>query len=290
MPIRRFRRYLLDRLVLRPSQHPIDASGQRRITFPTRFGATDGFEQHVGLPDAPRNLIVVKFPGTSGRAERSSAFPFPLMQGMTGKVITWNPPGYGGSEGKASLDVIANAASEMLSHVIANELGDEEKGSEAPNGSESRGVSANGTSLWLCGNSLGCNTALHLASDPRTAGHVSGLILRNPPPLIPLVKHIASGYPMGRWIHPVADSLIPQMNALHTAPRAMAPAVFLQSELDSLVPPDFQRTIIDAYGGAKRIVPLEGLDHDGIATEEHEDEIEASLKWLWQQSATLVTS
>ncbi|WP_165440812.1 alpha/beta hydrolase [Rubripirellula amarantea] len=273
VPIRRFRRYLLDRLVLRPSRHFLDSGDQRPITFKTSAGRTQAFERCIGDQARTPDVVVVKFPGTAGRAERASSFPLSLVRSfqdsLSGKVITWNPPGYGNSEGKASLTEMVAAASDMLEQVIENELTDE-------------------TVLWLCGNSLGCNTALHLASDPRTARRVDGLVLRNPPPLVPVIKHVASDYLLGRWIYPVADSVIPQMNAHWTAPQVRAPAVFLKSELDSLVLPELQQMIIDDYGGDFRLVSLDGLDHDGIPTEDHERQIEVALAWLWQQSHVLV--
>jgi pimeloyl-ACP methyl ester carboxylesterase len=140
------------------------------------------------------------------------------------------------------------------------------------------------TKIWLCGNSLGCATALHVAAVLRPDPKRTAIILRNPPPLIHVVKRVANRYPLGRLIDAVADTLDDRMNAALTAPRVDLPAVFLQSERDSLVPPSLQTKIIDAFAGEKQVVVLEGLEHDGLPDESQERDIRRALEWLWSQS------
>ena len=111
------------------------------------------------------------------------------------------------------------------------------------------------------------------------------MILRNPPPLIPVVKRIARQYPLGRLIDAVADTLDDRMNAIVTASQVDLPAVFLRSQLDSLVPPAMQSLVIDPYVGDKQIVELDGLEHDGIPDDAHELQIRDALRWLWESSA-----
>jgi alpha-beta hydrolase superfamily lysophospholipase len=111
-----------------------------------------------------------------------------------------------------------------------------------------------------------------------------GMILRNPPPLLPVVKRIAARYPLGRWLDPVVDTLCDSMNAALTASQVQLPAVFLQSELDTLVPVAHQDQVIRSYAGPRQVVVLEGLPHDGIATDAHVPLIRQSIDWLWQHS------
>jgi alpha-beta hydrolase superfamily lysophospholipase len=108
--------------------------------------------------------------------------------------------------------------------------------------------------------------------------------MRNPPPLIPVVKNIARQYPLGRWMDPVVETLCDAMNAMLSAPRVNLPAVFLQSELDTVVTRLHQNELIDAYAGPRRVVLMEGLSHSDVATEIHEPLIRESLEWLWTQS------
>ena len=263
--IQALRRYLLDRMVLRPSRQPIEVVHQQRQMLSCEGWNLECFVQRNYVDDLPPDLLVLKFPGTAGRAERSSDFPCSMLEIPRIAIWTWNPPGYGRSEGRASLSVIADAAAAFYRHVIEVERG-------------------NTTSVWLCGNSLGCVTALHVAASTQPNPECSGLLLRNPPPLRRVVKRIADRYPHFGLINPVIDDLCDSMDAMITARSTKLPAVFLQSELDTLVPPSLQNEIINVYAGENRLVLMEGLGHDCLATEVHEPLIEASVRWLWNRT------
>jgi len=142
---------------------------------------------------------------------------------------------------------------------------------------------------WFCGNSLGSVVAMHVAAstihlDSGSEPRGYGLLLRNPPPLKPVVKRVASQYPGGRWLDPVINSLCNEMDVMETAKRVHVPAVFLQSELDSLVPLAVQNELVDVYRGPLRTVVLHGLDHADIATDSHRSAIEQAVQWLWQST------
>jgi pimeloyl-ACP methyl ester carboxylesterase len=257
------REYLLDRIVLRPSRHPIEHPTQHRELIQDGQRKLECFVQRNFQSNALPELLVLKFPGTAGRAERSTGFPMSLLRHHRVEVWTWNPPGYGGSEGRASLRAIADASLTFWEQVTSR------RGSE-------------GGTTWLCGNSLGCATALHVAATVKPNVSASGLILRNPPPLIPVVKRVAKGYPLGSLVEPVIESLCESMNAMHTAAQVRIPAVFLQSELDSLVPAEDQNHLIATFGGPSQVVVMKGLEHSCVATDEHLPLIADSIRWLWE--------
>lgn len=261
-----FRRYLLDRMVLRPSRQPIEFAPQQRVMLSTSSGRSlECFVQKNFDADEPAELLVLKFPGTAGRAERSTGFPMSIFRDTRVAVWTWNPPGYGRSDGRACLARIADAAIDFWTQVTARQCDDS-------------------TNVWFCGNSLGCVLTLHVAASVQPDPSTSGIIMRNPPPLIPVVKNIARQYPLGRWMDPVVETLCDAMNAMLSAPRVNLPAVFLQSELDTVVTRLHQNELIDAYAGPRRVVLMEGLSHSDVATEIHEPLIRESLEWLWTQS------
>ena len=266
--IQAFRRRIFDRLVLRPSRGPIDFGTQQRValSWGDRNEKLECFVQICGDKRAPLDLFVVKFPGTAGRAERSSLFPTNFFPQSNAEVWTWNPPGYGGSAGRASLARIERAALEFWTHAIGSQRITDK------------------TRVWIVGNSLGCATALHLGAHIEPMDRV-GMVLRNPPPLDVVVKHVSQQYPLSGWVKPVADSLSEKMNATIAAQNVTLPAVFMQSELDELVLPEMQQAVIDAYVGKKQFVSLEGLTHGGIATEFHEPIIQKALQWLWQETS-----
>jgi pimeloyl-ACP methyl ester carboxylesterase len=251
--------------VLEPSRDPIDHGPQRRELLSFQGQPLETFVQANGDDDQPLDLLVLKFPGTAGRAERSTEFPMSMLPDLRVTMWTWNPPGYGGSGGRATMDSISNAAIAFWQQVL-------DRAAVTPT-----------THVWLCANSLGCASALHVAASIDPANHRYGIILRNPPPLAAVFKHIADRYPLGRFAHAIGDSLCEQMNAVATAKGSHWPAVFLQSELDTLVPPRLQQQVIDAYAGPKHVVCLAGLEHTGPPTELHEPQIRAAIDWLWQQ-------
>ena len=79
-----FRRFVLDRLVLRPSRNDIPVATQERVMLDTAGGQLETLVHRSRVADgvAP-DFIVLKFPGTAGRAERSSRFPVDLLSATT---------------------------------------------------------------------------------------------------------------------------------------------------------------------------------------------------------------
>lgn len=262
--IHTFRRHLLDRLILEPSRDPIDPGLQQRELLSWEGQSFEVFVQSSADNGEPIDLLVLKFPGTAGRAERSTDFPMSMMPELRVAIWTWNPPGYGGSEGRATMASMTKAAVAFQQQAVARAAGPE-------------------TPVWLCANSLGCATALHAAANIEPSDYRYGMVLRNPPPLIPVFKHIADRYLLGKLAHSITDALCEEMNAVITAGKVSFPAVILQSELDTLVPTTMQQQVIDAYAGPTRSVCLEGLDHGGPPEEEHVPLIQNAIDWLWQQ-------
>lgn len=265
--IRTFRRHLLDRFVLRPTRHELAYAPKERVLLKVDRMTDEFFVERclAGGEDAAADspsLLVLKFPGTAGRAERASNWPCPFLPHVDTKVCTWNAPGYGSSSGRATLSSIARRASRFWSLISEQCLADRPR-------------------VWLVGNSLGCATATYLAS--RAEVEIDGLILRNPPPLIETVKRVARRYPLGHLTDAIAESLPAEMNLSLTAPATNVPTVMLQSELDQLVPPELQMGVFDALPGPKRLVVMSGLDHDGVTTDDHDLEIGDAIRWLWQQ-------
>ena len=264
-PLRSFRRHLLDRMVLRPSQQPIHAPTLERVILPCGTEFIECFVQNTHSDSEPPELLILKFPGTAGRAERSTAFPTPMLDTKRTAIWTWNPPGYGGSSGQASLSTMAHAGSAFWQAITEKHAGPD-------------------TSIWLCGNSLGCATALHIAAKHTPDPSHTGLILRNPPPLRRVIKRAAKPYPHFGLINPVIADLCDAMDTMKTAPKVNLHAVILQSELDTLVPVDFQNEMLESYGGSLRKVLMEGIDHDGLSTGHHESAICDSTRWLWKHT------
>ncbi|TWU19883.1 alpha/beta hydrolase [Allorhodopirellula heiligendammensis] len=335
-PLSSLRNRFLDRCVLRPSMHIIDPGEQTRCNLPLHLPGskqTTNLETFVAtnltgdaalsskIPKDATELtdwssvphpatLLIKFPGTAGRAERSSPFPANLIAarltndlpgqpdpssgrsekddttsgcsprsansvepGQHYEVWTWNPPGYGRSGGRASLAKLVPAAEEFASQVVG-----------------ARGGSR--TQIWLCGNSLGCLPALSLAArlpqwqPPNLDVDNCLLWLRNPPDLANTILGVADRYASRSWMQRLVAHLPETLNARANAAKCNLPAVFLMSEHDELVPPHLQRGIHEAYRGAHRVVMLAELGHSGAIEEQHRGEVQAAVDWLLATTAS----
>ncbi len=264
------RRRLLDRLVLRPTRHRIDAEGKQRVCLHAHGQTLECFVDPGRHEHEDLDVLVLKFPGTAGRAERSSSFPLAEIpdpaadRALRAELWTWNPPGYGSSTGRATLAAIAEAALQFTTQVAQR--------------------AAPATRVLVSGNSLGCAPALYTASRGIFPQNRTGMILRNPPPLVPVVQRIARRYPLGQLIDSVAESVCDSMNIERTIANVFFPTVFLQSELDTLVPPELQRQVHQAHPAVHRVIELYGLEHDGVPQDSHAAAIRAAVRWLWDKT------
>jgi hypothetical protein len=53
---------------------------------------------------------------------------------------------------------------------------------------------------------------------------------------------------------------------------------------DEIVAPEYQQKVVDAYAGEKRLITLAGADHNAPVEGDAEQELDAALDWLWEQS------
>ncbi|MDB4331536.1 alpha/beta hydrolase [bacterium] len=261
----KLRQAILDRIVLRPTRVPIEAQHLEKETLLLNGKRVECFVQRNFPSSEKPELLVVKFPGTAGRAERSTGFPIHALPEKRVEVWTWNPPGYGGSEGRAKLNTIADTALELWKELTLK-------------------FKSRSPIFWLVGNSLGCLSALHIAASNQSHEKVHGLILRNPPPLIPVVNAVASHYPFSSLVRPIANSLCDAMNAMVTAPRCQSPALFFQSELDTLVELPLQDQIVNAYAGDHHKIIFDGIGHNDATTSAHQQSIAEGVAWLMSKT------
>lgn len=284
------RRRLLDRLALRPSRQPLDpgpqlrhwieGSGLRLECFRqfqlgnapgqsllTKDGVAERPSVNLLSPSdlavgqyPPPQRVIVKFAGNAGRAERSTLHPAEAWADQNVEIWTINPPGYGQSPGRASLDHVPSMAAAVW-RTIARHYGNV---SDLP--------------VVILGNSIGALAALHtvladqsLAPEPSVGPRVAGLLLRNPPDLVPLILQHRR-----RWFHgPVPAWLVRAWGPEFDSPRLIAgchcPLLLLQSEWDREVPPSNQDRLWDAHPGPKLKFIVPGADHEQLPTPSQPD-------------------
>jgi pimeloyl-ACP methyl ester carboxylesterase len=249
-----------DRCIFCPTTDSLPTEGKIRRTIPFCDGHLEVWTQRTA-PSTEPQLFVLKLGGTGGRAERATLHPFEVWSDLAGEVWAPNPPGYGGSSGKATLATFASAAESVFRTLQQT---------------------ADGRPIVVTGNSLGTATALHLAA---IQSGIAGLVLRNPPPLRELIRRKFGWRTLGLGPLLVGSRIPPELDSIANARLANVPAVILTSLKDRMVPPAIQRQVINAYQGPKRIVELAGADHAFELTEPQQMEYASALRWLQAQLA-----
>lgn len=254
--------HLTDRLVLQPTTHPILETTLIRESIVAPDGELEIWTSSFRPQStSSKKVLWIKFPGTGGRAERSSNRPAHLWPDCDSVVWVVNPFGYGSSCGQATLQRFP----EMIDLVVqaAKDRYPERE-------------------LVVSGTSLGSISALSLAANHP----VAGVLLRNPVPIHQLIsRRWRYAIPSLGLSRVVAAQIPESLNAIANAGRCHAPLVVVSAQQDSVVPVRFQNQIIESYAGPKRILPLPNQDHaDPIPGNLTADYIDA-IEWLGQQVA-----
>jgi pimeloyl-ACP methyl ester carboxylesterase len=258
---------IADRLILCPSTDPIDPGENRReLIFDSDDVEIEAWVSRHGDFDsasAPKRLIVLKIPGTGGRGERASVHPAELMVGPgkafeASEVWTLNHRGYGRSTGPASLKNFVSTIESFWDFIQAR-FPTETK--------------------LVTGNSLGCVSALYLSRHKP----IDGLLLRNPPPL----QQMISTRPRYNWwsfgLAKFIGNQVPDLlDSINNAYMTSCPALFVTSEKDRVVPPKYQRQIMDVYLGKTKQFIIERADHHHGIPGHQENEYLAAVAWLHQ--------
>src|SRR5438105_4664857 len=249
--------HLPDHLILFPTRAPINAGGAVRTTIPFENGQLEVWiaQSRLARFKGAADMYVLRFYGNADRAERWPAEEAEMWNNRAVEVWGMNYPGFGGSTGPARLSLLGPAA------LIAF---DELK------------KAAGDRPIIVFGASLGTTTALHIAAHRK----IAGLILHNPPALRQIILRQFGWWNLWLFAGPMAAKIPADLDSVANARALHVPAIFLLAEKDEVVAPRFQRLVVDAYAGEKRIIPLSGAGHNspiegtGLAAFHH------ALDWL----------
>lgn len=247
--------------LLYPTTNAIDAHGATRKLIPFEGKNLEVWtaKSREAQGSAGARTYVLRFYGNADRAERWVALEADMWNNRAIEIWGMNYPGFGGSDGPSHLKGIAAAALTAFD-AMRREAG------------ENR--------IVLFGASIGSTAALHIAAN-RT---VSGLVLHNPPPLRQLILWQYGWWNLWLLAGPAALQLPPELNSVENARKVHAPAIFLLSENDEIVAPRFQRLVVDAYAGEKRVITLRNAHHNSPIEATALVELHHALDWLLPRS------
>ena len=235
-----------DAVVLWPPSGAVGNAAGRREVITTAGKAVEIWIVGPARPEA----YVLTFYGNADRADwrvSDDASRFPNVQ-----IWGVNYPGYGGSEGPATLRGVAAAAVGAYDALAER---------------------ASGRPIFAFGTSLGTTAALHVAATRK----VDGLVLVNPPPLEQLVLGRFGWWNLWLGAFPVATQIPRELDSLHNAALCSMPAVFVTAENDEVVPPAYQERVMSAYAGPKEVIVVPGGTHNSGAPPEIEQKIMAAV-------------
>lgn len=256
-----------DRLVLYPSREPVTVAGTHRVEIAGPVGPLEIWTMRSAAMRATSQsahsapaAYVLAFIGNAARAEYAAEDVASEWQQHRIEVWAVNYPGYGGSAGSARMKSIAPAALAAY---------------------DAMKKAAGDRPTFISGESLGTTAALYVAAHRP----VSGLVLKNPPPLRNLILGEHGWWNLWLGAVPVALSVPSDLDSLANGRRATAPAVFILGEADEVVPPKYHMMVVDAYAGPKQVIHIPGAHHNDPTDSVTWPKVQQALDWLIKSSA-----
>ena len=265
---------LANQLLMFPSFQPILTAGARieieGRTPPVSGARLELFYEEFGPggsgdPDVEPEVYILALTGNAGRAETTphcaeQILPAWFRAGVRIGVLALQYPGYGGSGGEATLESLAAAGLDAFDHLHAG---------------------AAGRPVVVYGFSLGSTVALHVARQRESC--IAGLILEKPLELRSLILGRHGWWNLWLLATPVAFGVPGSVcSASNAAAITSLPAVFLVAERDVVIPPRYQRKVIDAYRAPARVVSAP-IDHNQAFTAENTPDLGPAMEWLLEK-------
>ena len=250
---------IADRCILSPTRNQLFAGGKVHRTLPYKSGHLELWTHRAGgeVHEEPR-LFVLSLSAAEGRAERATAHPLDYWTDVPATIWALNPPGYGGSSGRASLKSLAKATRATF-EAIQRE--------------------ADGRPILVNATCIGATAALHLAANY----NIAGLILRNVPPVRQVVMGRFAACTLWIGARAIADQIPRDLDSLANARRVTSPAVFVMSGQDPIVPLPYQEKVVAAYAGPKQELLLPAAGHNANMKRAERQQYAQRLDWLREQ-------
>jgi pimeloyl-ACP methyl ester carboxylesterase len=248
---------LSDHLILFPTTAPLDAHGAVRKPLPFQNGELEVWtaRSRLARQNDRAEIYVLRFYGNADRADRWVAAEAEAWDERAVELWGMNYPGFGRSTGPARLDRIGPAALTAF---------------------DALRTSAGERPIVLFGASIGSAPALHVAAHRP----VAGLILHNPPALRQMILRQFGWWNLWLLAGPVALQIPRDLDSIANSKAVHVPAIFLLADQDEIVAPRYQRLVVDAYAGEKRVIALRGAHHNTPIEGTGLADVYNALDWL----------
>jgi hypothetical protein len=252
-----------DTFLLAPWTQPIAVPQDvSRVTIPTgkdrvvevwttRSAAVDGHEPLA---------FVLRFCGNGERAEDALTIERRMWSELPVEIWAMNYPGFGGSTGPAQLRDLAPSALAAYDALAKR---------------------AAGKPILASGMSMGTVVGLYIAANR----HVEGMLLRSPVPVRDVILWHYGWWNLWLVAGPIAAGFPAELNSEDNARKVSAPAVFIITGSDELVPRTYQRKVTAAYAGHKKVVVADNAAHNTPLTDREVQRVREELMWLWPERA-----
>jgi hypothetical protein len=221
----------VDSFVLHPTTEPISAGKAVRRTVSFENGDLEIWvsrSMRATVSEGP-DLYLLCFYGNASRAE--AGVEIDLFPGRSLEVWGVNYPGFGGSTGPARLAKVGPAALTAFDALAAI---------------------ARDKPIMVVGYSFGTTAALYVAAHRP----IAGAILQDSPALRQMIVGEHGWWNLWLLAGPLALRVPAALDSVANAKTARVPAIFLVDELDTAVPPKYQKLVIQAYAGKKQVISV----------------------------------
>jgi pimeloyl-ACP methyl ester carboxylesterase len=249
---------LPDQLILFPTTQHIDAHGATRQIIPFQNDELEIWTARSRLAQQRNHVdaYILRFYGNADRAERWVALEADTFDERAIEIWGMNYPGFGGSSGPARLKRMSPAALVSFDALKSK---------------------AGNQPIFIFGASIGSAVAMNVAANRE----VRGLVLHNPPPLRQIILRNYGWWNLWLLAGPVALQIPHELDSVANAKRIHARAIFLLAENDEIVPPKFQRLVVDSFAGEKQVITLPGAYHNSPIEGRVVAEIHRAYDWLF---------
>jgi uncharacterized protein len=206
----------------------------QRVMLGDQGGAIETIRAR-SVSEREATAVVLRFFGNAAQASAHVAEEARTFADWPIDLWGVNYPGYGQSEGSASLSGVVRAADVAFA-----------------------AAEKTGLPVYVVGTSMGTTAALHLGATRK----VAGIVLINPPPLRQLICGEYGWWNLWLLAGPISLGVPSELDSIANAERTKTKVAVITSADDTLVPLNYQEKVYAALAGEKMRFLIPGAGHN----------------------------